>query len=138
MIINETNNPIIIFTFEHTINDDNFDLLLKKWLSYYSKHNYVSFIFDTRPISEIPSLKYCFQISAFIHKLKKMPVKYLRKSLILVNDSKIERLIDFILSIQSPVSDVYIYNSDIQTDLTSLFDKFKRNEITNYRLIKCN
>ena len=101
-------------------------------------HNYVSFIFDTRNITEVPSLKYCFQIAAFIHKLKKMPVKYLRKSLILVNDSKIETLIDFILSIQTPISDVYIYNSDIQTDLTSLFNKFKINEITNYRLIKCN
>ena len=35
MIINETNKPVIIFTFENTINDDNFNLLLKRWLSYY-------------------------------------------------------------------------------------------------------
>jgi hypothetical protein len=138
MIINETNKPVIIFTFENTINDDNFNLLLQKWLSYYSNHNYVSFIFDTRNITKIPSLKYCFQISAFINKLKTMPVKYLRKSLILVNDSKIETLIDFILSIQKPISDVYIYKSDIEKELISLFDKFRNNEITNYRLIKCD
>ena len=138
MIINEENYPIIIFTFENTINDDNFKLLLNRWLYYYLNNKYVSFIFDTRNISEIPSLKYCFQISAFIYKLKKMPVKYLQKSLILVNNSIIENLIDFILNIQSPISDVYIYNSDIKTDLISLFDKFKQNEITNYRLIKCD
>ena len=47
-------------------------------------------------------------MSAFIHRLKKEPEQYLQKSIILVNNSFIQNLLDLIFFIQSPVAPVYI------------------------------
>ena len=96
------------------------------------------FIFDTREISEIPSLKYCFQIAAFISRIKSLPVKYLEKSSIIVSNSMIQTLIDLVFSIQTPISDVYIYTSTDVSELNTIFDRFESNNISDYKLIKCN
>ena len=47
-------------------------------------------------------------MSAFIYRLKKEPIQYLQKSIIIVNNSFIQSLLDLIFFIQSPVAPVYI------------------------------
>ena len=47
-------------------------------------------------------------MSEFIYKLKKKPIQYLQKSIIIVNNSFIQSLLDLIFFIQSPVAPVYI------------------------------
>ena len=135
--IDKSSFPIVIVTFKKTIeNDKEFQEFLQEWLNLYSQKKYFSFIFDTREISEIPSLKYCFQIVAFISKIKILPVKYLEKSSIIVSNNMIQNLIDFIFSIQKPISDVYIYTSTDVSDLNTIFDRFESNTISDYKLIK--
>ena len=48
-------------------------------------------------------------MTLFIKSLRKQPYHYLQKSLILVNDNTIKRLLDFVFTLQSPVAPVYIW-----------------------------
>jgi hypothetical protein len=139
ILVDKSSFPVVIVTFKKTIeNDEEFQDFLKEWLNLYSQEKYFSFIFDTREISEIPSLKYCFQIAAFISRIKSLPVKYLEKSSIIVSNSMIQTLIDLVFSIQTPISDVYIYTSTDVSDLNTIFNRFESNTISDYKLIKCN
>ena len=54
------------------------------------------------------NIKYSFKMSAFIKRLKRQPVQYLQRSIIIVNNSFIQSLLDLIFFIQSPVAPVYI------------------------------
>lgn len=92
-------------------NDNDFDEFLRQWLQLYEEMNDFSFLFDIRELGDV-SLKYCVKMSMFIYKLRKREHQYLQKSVIVLNDNKIQRLLDFIFAIQSPVADVFIYNNN--------------------------
>ena len=92
-------------------NDNDFDEFLRQWLLLYEEMNDFSFLFDIRELGDV-SLKYCVKMSMFIYKLRKRDHQYLQKSIIVLNDNKIQRLLDFIFAIQSPVADVFIYNNN--------------------------
>ena len=47
----------------------------------------------------------------FIKSLRKEKYHYLKKSLILVDNDSIKNLLDFVFTLQSPVSPVYIWNT---------------------------
>ena len=51
-------------------------------------------------------------MTAFIYKLRKKEYQYLQKSVIVLNDNRIQRLVDFIFAIQSPVADVFILTNE--------------------------
>ena len=72
--------------------------------------NDFSFLFDIRELGDV-SLKYCVKMSMFIYKLRKRS-SISSKDIIVLNDNKIQRLLDFIFAIQSPVADVFIYNNN--------------------------
>ena len=55
------------------------------------------------------NIKYAIKLTLFIKKLRKQPYHYLQKSLIVVNDKNIKRLLDFVFTIQAPVSPVYLW-----------------------------
>ena len=93
---------------------DDFDEFLREWLLLYEEKNDFSFLFDIRELGNV-SPKYCFKMALFIYKLKKSEYQYLKKSVIILNDIKIQRLLDFIFSIQSPVADVFIHNNNTGT-----------------------
>ena len=108
--INEENFPLVRVNFIKTIeNDEEFNLFINKWLSYYTEKKQFKFIFDTTKITELPNIKYCFQMALFIKKLKKYDYQYLDESIILINNPKIQWLLDFIFVLQPPVANVYIY-----------------------------
>jgi len=109
---NYDNLPIVYVTFNENItNEDDFDSFLNEWLNLYDRGQDFEFIFDTRNIKDV-ELKFCIKMALFIKKLKKKTYHYLRKSLILVNDNKIKRLLDFIFLLQSPVAPVIIWVTD--------------------------
>jgi predicted RNA-binding protein with EMAP domain len=56
------------------------------------------------------SPKYAIKMTLFIKNLRKQPYHYLQKSLILVNDKHIKRLLDFVFTLQSPVAPVYLWH----------------------------
>ena len=68
--------------------------------------------------------KYCFKMTAFIKELKKRPVQYLQRSIIIVGNRWIRFLLWLIFKIQKPVAPVYI--TDIHY---SIFIKLLNNSI---------
>ena len=104
--------------------NDDFDEFLRQWLQLYEEMNDFSFLFDIRELGNV-SLKYCVKMSMFIYKLRKREYQYLKKSVIVLNDNKIQRLLDFIFAIQSPVADVFIYNNN--TDSIEDLELFAHN-----------
>ena len=111
---NYDNFPIVFVSFSESINSENeFDQFLNEWLILYHNRQDFSYIFDTRNMKNI-SIKYAIKMTLFIKNLRKQPYHYLQKSLILVNDKHIKRLLDFVFTLQSPVAPVYLWhiNSD--------------------------
>ena len=107
---NYDNFPIVFVTFSENINSENeFDQFLNEWLILYHNRRDFSYIFDTRNMKNI-SIKYAIKMTLFIKNLRKEPYHYLQKSLILVNDKSIKRLLDFVFTLQSPVAPVYLWH----------------------------
>jgi len=105
---------------------NDFDEFLRKWLELYEEMNDFSFLFDIRELGNI-NIKYCFKMALFIYKLRKRDYQYLKKSIIIINDNKIQRLLDFIFAIQSPVADVFIYNNNNNTITFEELELFAQN-----------
>lgn len=107
---NYENFPIVFVSFSESINSENeFDQFLNEWLILYHNRQDFSYIFDTRNMKNI-SIKYAIKMTLFIKNLRKQPYHYLQKSLILVNDKHIKRLLDFVFTLQSPVAPVYLWH----------------------------
>ena len=107
---NYDNFPIVFVSFSENINSETeFDQFLNEWLILYHNRQDFSYIFDTRNMKNI-SIKYAIKMTLFIKSLRKQPYHYLQKSLILVNDKHIKRLLDFVFTLQSPVAPVYLWH----------------------------
>ena len=113
---NYDNFPVVFVSFSESINSETeFDQFLNEWLILYHNRQDFSFIFDTRNMKNI-SIKYAIKMSLFIKSLRKEPYHYLQKSLILVNDKHIKRLLDFVFTLQSPVAPVYLWRINSEYD----------------------
>lgn len=122
---NYDNFPVVFVNFSENINSETeFDQFLNEWLLLYHNRRYFSFIFDTRNMKNI-SIKYAIKMTLFIKSLRKEPYHYLQKSLILVNDKSIKRLLDFVFTLQSPVAPVYLWhiNSINSENINEEYDK---------------
>ena len=122
---NYDNFPVVFVNFSENINSETeFDQFLNEWLLLYHNRRYFSFIFDTRNMKNI-SIKYAIKMTLFIKNLRKQPYHYLQKSLILVNDKHIKRLLDFVFTLQSPVAPVYLWhiNSINSENINEEYDK---------------
>ena len=106
----------IFVTFSESINsEEEFDQFLTEWVTLYNNREDFSYIFDTRNMKNI-SPKYAIKMTLFIKNLRKQPYHYLQKSLILVNDKNIKRLLDFVFTLQSPVAPVYLWQINEEYD----------------------
>tara|TARA_B100000161_G_C33529041_1_gene405035 strand:+ start:57 stop:521 length:465 start_codon:yes stop_codon:yes gene_type:complete len=113
---NYDNFPVVFVTFSESINSETeFDQFLNEWLILYHNRQDFSYIFDTRNMKNI-SPKYAIKMTLFIKNLRKEPYHYLQKSLILVNDKNIKRLLDFVFTLQSPVAPVYLWHINSEID----------------------
>ena len=113
---NYDNFPIVFVSFSESINSETeFDHFLNEWLILYHNRQDFSYIFDTRNMKNI-SPKYAIKMTLFIKNLRKQPYHYLQKSLILVNDKHIKRLLDFVFTLQSPVAPVYLWHINEEYD----------------------
>ena len=122
---NYDNFPVVFVTFSESINSETeFDQFLNEWLILYHNRRDFSYIFDTRNMKNI-SIKYAIKMTLFIKNLRKEPYHYLQKSLILVNDKHIKRLLDFVFTLQSPVAPVYLWqvNSIDSENINEEYDK---------------
>lgn len=122
---NYDNFPVVFVSFSESINsEEEFNQFLNEWLILYHNRRDFSFIFDTRNMKNI-SPKYAIKMTLFIKSLRKEPYHYLQKSLILVNDKHIKRLLDFVFILQSPVAPVYLWqiNSNDSENINEEYDK---------------
>lgn len=117
---NHDHFPIVFVNFSESIESENdFDQFLNEWLLLYHNGKDFSFIFDTRTMKNI-NIKYAIKMTLFIKSLRKQPYHYLQKSLILVNDQRILRLLDLVFTLQSPVAPVYLWLSE---NINKVIDK---------------
>lgn len=130
---NYDNFPIVFITFSESINSETvFDQFLNEWLLLYHNRQDFSFIFDTRNMKNI-NIKYAIRMTLFIKNLRKQPYHYLQKSLILVNDKNIKRLLDFVFTLQSPVAPVYLWLNDSELDKEYLITTLNSINRTNLK-----
>jgi hypothetical protein len=109
--------PIIKIKFNHNLSDSQFNKFIQDWENIYSLKKYFIMIFYTDNLS--PALSQCYQIASFIQKLKNEYDKLLSKSIFIINNYIIEKLLYFVFFIQKPISDIYIiknYNKNINID----------------------
>tara|TARA_A100001015_G_C14949752_1_gene696225 strand:- start:1061 stop:1462 length:402 start_codon:yes stop_codon:yes gene_type:complete len=109
---NYDNFPNIHVTFGKLNSSEEFNILTSEWLRLYEQKIPFTFIFDTTNL-EVYNIKYSFKMSAFIYRLKREPIQYLQKSIIIVKNNFIQYLLDLIFFIQSPVAPVYIIKDEI-------------------------
>ena len=106
--------PLVFINFSEKINsEEEFDEFLKQWLLLYQNKRNFNFIFDTRNMKDI-DIKYCFKMALFIKKLRKEKIHFLQSSFILVNNNYIQKLLDLLFMLQSPVAPVYIWTTNIK------------------------
>jgi len=126
-----THFPLVKVTIIGIPSNNDFDLFLEEWLRLYEEENDFMFLFDIRFLGEV-SLKYCVKMSMFIYRLRKRPYQYLQKSMILLNNNNVKRLLDFIFVLQPPVAPVYLYNTDQSSeDLKELAQSITRESLTD-------
>ena len=113
--------------------NEEFDNFLREWLQLYEEQKDFSFLFDIRELGNV-SLKYCVKMSLFIYKLRKKEYQYLQKSVIILNDNRVKRLVDFIFAIQPPVADVFILmnKTDSLKDLEHFSNTINRTNLDEF------
>lgn len=133
--INKESFPIIKIVFFGKVRDNELKDFLNEWLKFYDlKKNFYLF-FDITKI-ENPSLKNAVTLVKFIQKIKKKKPQYLKKSIIILNESfLLKNLICFIFKITKPAAPLYLYwkdnyeininNNTIQEVFESNNDKFQ-------------
>ena len=90
-----THFPLVKVNISGIPSNNDFDLFLEEWLILYEEERDFMFLFDIRNLGDVP-IKYCVKMSMFIYRLRKRPYQYLQKSMILLNNNNVKRLLDFI------------------------------------------
>ena len=126
-----THFPLVKVNISGIPSNNDFDLFLEEWLRLYEENREFMFLFDIRDLGDVP-IKYCVKMSMFIYRLRKRPYQYLQKSMILLNNRKIESLLNFIFILQPPVAPVYLYHTETSSeDLRELAENISRESLTD-------
>ena len=122
--------PIVKVKLNNVDNDDDFDNFLQNWLNLYIQQRDFTFIFDTTNVLDVP-FKYSIRMADFIRKLKRdNSYHYLQKSIIIVNNLFVKRMLNIIFKLQSPVAPVYILESEKQEYIDSILNNENIQNIT--------
>ena len=109
---NRDNFPIVKVTMNgKPESHEDFDNFLNDWTKLYEERNDFIFLFDTENVSN-PDIKYSIRMSQYIKNLRKKDYQFLQKSIILISSNKVRWMLDFIFSIQPPVADVYLVDTN--------------------------
>ena len=121
--------PIVKVSINGIPQNNEFDEFLQGWLDLYNRNEFFTFIFDIRDIGDI-NIIYCFKMSLFIKNIRKENPQYLEKSIILINNEKIKNLLYIIFTLQGPVADVFIINTEENiNDIHSKIDTINTDNI---------
>jgi len=124
---NKSQFPYVYVDFQKNIRDyHDYKHFEEDWLSCYCEQEDFYFIFDTTQVGMI-NPKYCYHLTTFISKLKKMKTQYLKYSIIIVDNWYIKQLLFWVFQMQSPVAPVYIIEKKISVH--SLIDDIHEKKI---------
>lgn len=85
------------------------DLFFLEWLTIFSSRKKFYMIYDVTKVETAP-IYFIYKLVAFIKKMKRMRPLYLKKSIILINDSKTMKfLLKTAMSLTKPAADMYVY-----------------------------
>ena len=100
--------PIVYVTFKKGINDDSFQYLLEQWIKCYKKKKDFTIVFNLHPVVWA-NPKYCYKLAKFMKKIKeKEEFSYLKRSIIILQNSIIKKLVSLVFHLQPQQSHVYI------------------------------
>lgn len=105
-----------------------FKLFTNQWLALYRLKKPFVFVFRTAQINYVNFL-FCFDMAMFIYTLKQQPVQYLKKSIFIIQNEYIRKLLSYIFYLQSPVSDIYIIEKE--DTLSSILNNDPNDEIVH-------
>ena len=105
-----------------------FALFTNQWLALYTLKKPFIFVFRTAQINYVNFL-FCFDMAMFIYTLKQQPVQYLKKSIFIIQNEYIRKLLSYIFYLQSPVSDIYIIEKE--DTLSSILNDELNDEIVH-------
>ena len=127
--------PIVNVTFQGNLNKkEEFQDFTNKWKKLYEERKMFSFVFDTKKCGHV-NIKYCMFMSNFIKKLKKEPIQYLEKSIIIYYRGWIKHLLQIVFSLQSPVAPVYLLNGNGNENVEETINLLNKNIIPDNVII---
>ena len=92
--------------------DEEFNKIFEKWEDMYNEKKDFIFIIDTSKISSL-KLSYAYNMAKFIKKMKKEhEYHYLKKTMIVMNNNFILNIIKILLSLTTPISEMYLIKSN--------------------------
>ena len=114
--------PIVKVQMRGIIKDDTeFEQFLTQWKNLYKDKEDFIFIFDTSKVGWV-NPKYALKMAYFISTLKKEPVQYLKRSIIIISNIWVRTLLCVIFALQSPVCPIDYY-TDSNTISIELLQK---------------
>ena len=107
--INEDDFPIIKITLRGDITDKALNKFFNVWLAFYEKKKKFYLLFDICEVNN-PSIKNSYQLARFIQTIKKKNPQYLKKSILILNNSYILRqIMGLVFKITPPAAPLYLY-----------------------------
>ena len=88
-----------------------FTLFTNQWLALYTLKKPFIFVFRTAQINYVNPL-FCFDMAMFIYTLKQQTIQYLKKSIFIIQNEYIRKLLSYIFYLQSPISDIYMIEKE--------------------------
>lgn len=109
--IDKSKFPEVRVTFSDDIDETSFNDFLNEWRNLYLDKKYFSFVFDATEMG-FPPLSYCYLMVQFLQSMKSQKEHYLKNSTIIISNDYIIYLLNFIFTIENPISDVVVINNE--------------------------
>jgi len=103
-------NPAVIIKFSNKcgyLEQDFFDNYLKDFRALYERQENFNILIDGRDVENFP-ISYAMQHATFLIKHKSLTKQYIKKSAIILSNSTMESIINVVLSMYKPESDLIV------------------------------
>lgn len=102
------NFPIVKVKIINIINEECLNNFFNEWKQLYKKKKEFTLIFETTDmVQNFRIITHSFKIIEFIKELKRLP-KFMKKSIIVVNNEFVKNILFYIFQMETPVCTVYI------------------------------
>ena len=108
--LNDKDFPVVVVTCENVCCDDDLQKLKQYWIDLYDRKENFTFIFFFENVKGL-SLNTGYKVSKIIAEVKKLPIQYLKKTIIVFKDNMVIDICRLIMSIQKPISQVFLLNT---------------------------